>query len=231
MPEIAKVSKSKGTSPDWPAILLVNLSKSFSLVPKRAYAVFVIFSLTLRCRSVTNYQNMKTTSFILILTLLATLSACSIEPIEDTSNEGNDTTQVETLVLGPENIPTDWELLDAGDFILYAPSSWVLEAGTGYDSNVGTITNGEITLNYDYGMHASQFANSSNYDSASYDMTVQNLNGFDGIIYTSIDEDGFTTLNVIDAKGASSLNLYGRDLNDEQESLVIDIFKTIFFKQ
>lgn len=80
-------------------------------------------------------------------------------------------------------------------------------------------------------MYASEFSSSSNYEADAYLMTEQNINGVDGIIYTSLHKDGFTTLNIIEPKNEGSLNLYGENLSDEEEKLVVEIFETVFFKQ
>ena len=173
---------------------------------------------------------------VFILTLI--LSGCA--PIESNQvDDLSDPNSIEDVVtdaamtdVGPQDIPSGWEVLDAGDFILYAPSDWVLEKGAGIDSSVGIVSNEAIDLEYDYGMYAGQFENNSDYEEDAYEARKVDLNGFDSIIYTSIGQDGYTVLNVIDPKGeGSSLNLYAKDLSDDQEALVVEIFGTIFFKQ
>lgn len=178
------------------------------------------------------------TTIFTIFALAFAMSGCTDSDqngVEDAAYEdGSAGIAVEetTDVLGPQNVASDWVVLDAGDFILYAPSDWTLEEGTGYDSSVGSFSNGEIALEYDYGMYASEFKNNSNYDENAYEVNEVNLNGFDSVIYTSSEEDGYTVLNVIDPKGEGlSLNLYVQGLNSEQEELVVQIFETIFFKQ
>lgn len=175
--------------------------------------------------------------YLYAITLLLLLTACSTDTdIGYGDNEGaaNENIEVGYGTNDRTPAPEAWIMLDAAasSFTVYAPAAWVETPEQGIDSYIGTISGDGVTLRYDYGMYSGEFSRSSEYNESEYDVLNTAINGFEAVIYTpKVAGKGNTVLNVMSPRGEGNLNLYGENLSAEQQEIVVEIFKTVFFAQ
>lgn len=150
---------------------------------------------------------------------------------------------------GTESQSTDgWvtlnaNLLDGGDFTLRTPSEWKFEQGVGTDSQVGTVSGDGITLTFDYGMFAGNPINDSEMgvklqaqdeviDGRPAVILTPKVSG-DGevAIYFDSTQFGYSEDEGTHLTGEDHFLLFGENLTAEQEATVLQIFRTIQFKQ
>lgn len=128
-----------------------------------------------------------------------------------------------------ETVPSDWAMLDQGDFTLYAPAGWTHTSEQGIDSAVGNFSGDGIILRYDYGNY-SGFLDNGTEDA--YDVTEETINGFEAKIATpKTTGEGRTVLFFENIRETARFSMSADDLNTEQEALALQIFHTIQFKQ
>ncbi|MFA6436350.1 MAG: hypothetical protein WCW30_04425 [Candidatus Gracilibacteria bacterium] len=135
--------------------------------------------------------------------------------------------------------PEGWVSLIQGSFFLYAPSGWALtpeqgiDTDQGIDTYVGTVSGDGISLVYNYGVEdVGMFSDNSQYPLSDYDVMYTLINGWDAIIYTpKTTGEGPMVLNIESPKGEGNFTLSGKDLNADQEAVVFNIFRTVFFAQ
>lgn len=139
----------------------------------------------------------------------------------------------------------DWEILDAGDFTILAPSGWEFTPEMGIDSKVGRFSGDGMTLVWDYGMYSGDFSNNSVYfeDPSAYTVTQETVDGLDAKIYipNRSGEGKPTVLFIENPKGAEpctedvcildqeNFEMLGDNLSEEEVILAIQIFKTVDF--
>lgn len=127
------------------------------------------------------------------------------------------------------SVPEGWEMIDGGDFTLYAPANWEFTEGMGIDSYVGEIAGDGVVLHFDYGMYTGNFAAS---EEETYDIQYEIVSGQKAVIFTpKTTGEGLTGIYVEAPRGEGNFTLYGENLTTEQEELAVQIFRTLKFKQ
>ncbi len=174
--------------------------------------------------------------YLSAITLLLLLTACSTDTdigYGDNEDAANENIEVGYGTNDRTPAPEGWKILDAYSlFTVYAPAGWVETPEQGIDSYIGTISGDAVTLRYDYGMYSGEFSHNSEYNESEYDVLNTTINGFEAVIYTpKVAGKGNTVLNVMSPREEGNLNLYGENLSAEQQEIVVEIFKTVFFAQ
>ena len=137
------------------------------------------------------------------------------------------------FTIGCSSIPRSWRKVDAGAFSIVAPPGWVLHKRDGVDSYIGDFTNGEVVLDFDYGLYSNGFEDCRE---PQYVVTSEAVGGHAAkVVYPRSDGHGFTGIYFEDTSSNSNplrrdkLNLHGQDLTAKQQDLVLKIFQTVRF--
>lgn len=127
------------------------------------------------------------------------------------------------------SVPENWALIDVGEFTVQAPAGWTYVPEQGIDSKIGFIEGDGLSLEFDYGMY-SGFLDSGTEDN--YTVVNDTIDGYDAQIATpKVTGSGLTMVFFERVNDGDRFNLYGRDLNAEQEKMALQIFQTLQFKQ
>lgn len=124
---------------------------------------------------------------------------------------------------------SDWKEIQTKEFSIMAPQGWRLEELQGIDSYVGTITNGEVEIMFDYGWYSGDPSEGNN----DYYVDKKNIDGFDARLFSSRkNNDAGIFFNNLGGGEVSQnrLSLYASDLASEEHDLLFAIFETIKFE-
>ena len=146
-----------------------------------------------------------------------------------------------------DGVDANREILDAGDFTIFAPSDWEFTQEMGTDSIVGKFSDGEMILRFAYGLYTGDFTNDSVYfeDPSAYTVTEETIDGLEAKIYVPNEASSGkpTVLFIANPKGIEpctedvcilnqeNFEMLGDNLNEEELALALQIFRTVDFKQ
>ncbi|MFA4814822.1 MAG: hypothetical protein WC924_02350 [Candidatus Gracilibacteria bacterium] len=169
---------------------------------------------------------MKLKKYLLAFAVVLLVSGCTTS-VDDWGTITDDGYEIEHNGVNP-----DWEMLDQGDFTLYAPSGWALTPEQGIDSYVGTISGDGMSLKYAYGENVGALSYNSEYLVSEYNvMAYETFDEHEVVIYTpKILGEGNTEIDFESPRGEGNFILFGENLTSEQEEVALQIFGTIYFK-
>jgi hypothetical protein len=148
-------------------------------------------------------------------------------PIEDFSVYGaGGTVQTEVENLLTEGEYSGWSVALRPDFSFLTPPGWQASVtGNFEDTEFGEITDGDITLQYQYGPEANELLFE---DNLSYEVVYGQVNGRQAKFVRPIVETGETTGAFIKRNRRKRITIFtNEELTPEQEQRVFEIINTI----
>ena len=133
--------------------------------------------------------------------------------------------------LSPTNeIPSDWQFIDAGSFTLYLPPDWKFNKLQGIDSSVGEFAGDGVKLRFDFGRYSNSLAEDSD---PNYTVTYEIIDGHKAkIVVPKVTGSGITgvyfdKLGGNEGMPQTKLNLYGKNFTLSQQETILGIFRTL----
>lgn len=123
-----------------------------------------------------------------------------------------------------DEVPARWQTLDCQTFTVQAPPRWRHVARVGYDSRVGELTNGKVTLRYDYGRYSYPFGRETATTHRRTNLTLDGRPAF--IVEPKQRGKGVIGLYVTVDAGLR-LSIYGTNIPDHQ--LIRQLFSSVRF--
>ena len=123
-----------------------------------------------------------------------------------------------------DTIPSSVRVLDLKTFRVEAPGTWQDVPGVGYDSQVGSLTDGRDVLRYDYGWYSYRFRNET---SATHLRTPVTIDGRSALVVRPRKVGKGVIGLYVEVDGQNRLSLTGRDIRDEETA--IRIFQSVKF--
>ncbi|MFA6918061.1 MAG: hypothetical protein WC285_04520 [Candidatus Gracilibacteria bacterium] len=128
----------------------------------------------------------------------------------------------------PNEIESNWQLVDADSFTLSLPTGWKFNKLQGIDSYVGEFVGDGAKLSFDYGRYSNPLADENDPD---HTVTYETIDGYKAkIVIPKVTGDGTTGVYFADLGGKiqeTSLQISGRDLTASQREPALNIFRTI----
>jgi len=133
-------------------------------------------------------------------------------------------TEVENLLT--EGVYTGWSVALRPDFSFLTPPEWQARVtGNFEDTEFGEITNGNITLQYQYGPEANELLFE---DNLSYEVVYGQVNGRQAKFVRPVTDTGETTGAFIKRNRRKRITVFtNEELTPEQEQEVFEIINTI----
>lgn len=122
-----------------------------------------------------------------------------------------------------------WHKVEAGAFSLFAPAGWEFHQLQGVDSYIGEFTGDGVTLKFDYGQYSNPLDQAVE---PKYVITREDIGGHNArVVYPRSPGHGVTGIYFSKITRTDKLSLWGQDLSDSQQELVLQIFRTIQFSK
>jgi hypothetical protein len=120
-----------------------------------------------------------------------------------------------------------WVKVEAGAFSIHAPPGWEFHQLQGIDSFVGEFAGDGLVLHFDFGRYSYPLAEEHE---PTYAVEHESIGGYRAKIVTPrIPGRGMTGIYFSRVTDGNKLCLYGQDLTEAQQKLVVRIFETIRF--
>ncbi len=119
----------------------------------------------------------------------------------------------------------DWDnrkTIDLARVRLTVPENWRQQAGQGFDSEVGHITNGKETLAYDYGWYGYTFTEET---ADTHHRTALTLGGRPALIVQPKQKGRGVIGLYVQVDSLNRFTLVGRDIKNEKK--VLSIFRSL----
>jgi hypothetical protein len=133
---------------------------------------------------------------------------------------------------GSEESSTEgWTTADVGGFAIALPPGWEYRPSQGIDSLVGDFVGDGVTLNFDYGWYSNSLAEDSD---PAYVVTHEIIDGIRAKMVVPGSATNGTTgvyFEGLGSRGMDRLQISGSGLTDEQQDLVLQMFRTIQFSK
>lgn len=123
-----------------------------------------------------------------------------------------------------DNNPEANHVLDLKAFRLEAPDTWRVIPAVGYDSQVGSLTNGKDALSYDYGWYSYTLKDET---SATHLRTVTTIDGRPALIVRP-KKRGQGVIGLYITDDQNRLSLIGQDIRDE--ATILKMFQSVRFR-
>ncbi len=162
----------------------------------------------------------------LLIGVAVFLTACATEPLQESEEEAQ-------MGYGDNAVYANWDLLDAGDFTVLAPSDWEFTPEMGIDSIVGKFSNNEMALIFSYGIYSSgDYLNDSSYleDASVYTVEQEIIDELEAKIFIPKEEGEGKPLVMSIKMDQKNFEILGEGLNQEQILLALEIFRSVNFK-
>lgn len=156
--------------------------------------------------------------------------------VMSTNNPGSPHTGVKLMPISPTGEHTDWQEVDVEKFTISTPPGWQYVKKQGIDSFIGEITDGKMTLHFDYGWYSTDFSDLAHLQpeiiyeqidqrhSMLIRATDQSRGRIAGIyienVTTDVDEVGVPIMR---------FSMYGDHLTPDQQALAWELFRTLRF--
>ena len=125
-------------------------------------------------------------------------------------------------------VPTNWQFVDANSFTLSLPPGWEFNKLQGIDSYVGEFVGDGVKLSFDFGWYSNSLADDNDPDHV---VTYKTIDGYKAkIVFPKITGKGTTGVYFADLGGKiqkTSFQISGRDLTKSQQETALKIFQTI----
>lgn len=129
-------------------------------------------------------------------------------------------------------LPADWQFVDADSFTLSLPPGWTFNKLQGKDSYAGEFVGDGAKLGFDYGWYSDPLAQDGDPD---YNITYETIGGYKAkIVVPKIVGNGTTGVYFDDLGGEiqkTRLQISGYNLTAFQQETVLKIFRTIKFPE
>lgn len=120
-----------------------------------------------------------------------------------------------------------WQKLDAVAFSIMAPPGWRLHQLPGADSYVGELIGDTVVLRFDFGAHSNPL---QDVKAPVYVILNRRIAGHRArVVSPRTPGHGITGVYFPKTFDSNKLSVFAKDLNSEQEELVLKIFETIQF--
>jgi hypothetical protein len=124
--------------------------------------------------------------------------------------------------------PNDWLKLDAGPFSIYAPPGWEIHKERGIDSYVGKIAGDGIELRFDFGRYSDPLDGARE---PAYVIVETFVGGYQAkTVCPRTPGHGMTGIYFPSVTASNSLSLFGQNLTDTQQKVVMEMFQSVRFK-
>lgn len=124
-----------------------------------------------------------------------------------------------------------WAATDVGGFTISLPPDWEYRPLQGIDSLVGNFVGDGVTMSFDFGWYSNSLVEDSD---PAYTVTYETIDGENAkIVVPKSTTDGMTGVYFegLGSNGMNRLQISGSGLTDEQQSLVLQMFRTIQFAE
>ena len=126
-----------------------------------------------------------------------------------------------------EQVTTNWFKLDAGPFSILAPSGWEFHQSQGVDSYVGEFVGDGVSLRFDFGRYSSELKEAKEPE---HTIIHKSIGGFRAkMVSPRAAGHGVTGVYFKHVAGPNALCLWGQDLTEAQQNLVLRVFETVRF--
>ena len=120
-----------------------------------------------------------------------------------------------------------WLKVEAGAFSVYAPPGWAFHQKQGIDSYVGEFTGSGVILKFDYGLYSSPLDEAVE---PKYMVAHETIGGYGAkVVCPRVPGHGVTGVYFPKIPSSNKLCLWGQNLSDTQQELVLKIFRTVRF--
>lgn len=123
-----------------------------------------------------------------------------------------------------DNNPVANHILDFNAFQIEAPDTWRIIPGVGYDSQVGSLTDGRDALSYDYGWYSYTLKDET---SATHLRTQTTIDGRSALIVRP-KKKGQGVIGLYITDDQNRLSLIGHDIQDE--TTILKLFNSVRFR-
>src|SRR5262249_9198880 len=126
-----------------------------------------------------------------------------------------------------EQTTANWFKLDAGPFSILAPPGWRFHQLQGVDSYVGEFVGDGVSLKFDFGRYSSDLEEAKE---PKYTIIHKSIGGLRAkIVSPRAAGHGVTGVYFKNVIGPNALCLWGQDLTEAQQKLVLKVFESVQF--
>jgi hypothetical protein len=124
-----------------------------------------------------------------------------------------------------------WATADVGGFTISLPPDWEYRPLQGIDSLVGDFAGDGVTMSFDFGWYSNSLADDTD---PAYNVTYEMIDGENAkIVIPKATTDGMMGVYFegLGNNGMDRLQISGSGLTDEQQEIVLQMFRTIQFAE
>ena len=126
-------------------------------------------------------------------------------------------------------MPTNWQFIDADSFTLSLPLGWKFNKLQGIDSYVGEFVGDDAKLHFDFGWYSNSLAEDSD---PNHIVTYETIDGYGAkIVVPKVTSNGITGVYFDklgdDGPQRTRFNLYGENFTSSQQEIALKIFRTL----
>lgn len=135
-----------------------------------------------------------------------------------------------TLLAVDTSLP-DWQIVDAGIFIVSLPPGWKFNKLQGIDSYIGEFIGDGVKLEFDYGWYSNSLAEDND---PNYVVTYETIDGYKAkIVMPRVTGAGTVGVYFSDLDGEQKtrLQLSGQSFSASQQEIAMKIFHSPKFKK
>jgi hypothetical protein len=123
-----------------------------------------------------------------------------------------------------DNSPVASHVLDLKSFQVEAPETWRIIPAVGYDSQIGSLTDGKHALSYDYGWYSYTLKDET---SATHLRTFTTIDGRPALIVRP-KKRGQGIIGLYITNDQNHLSMVGHDIRDE--TTILRLFQSVRFR-
>jgi hypothetical protein len=165
--------------------------------------------------------------FFVLFGLLTLGAGCSSPQVIFTPSQSTSST---SPLVTDASLP-NWQIVDAGTFMVSLPPGWKFNKLQGIDSYVGEFIGDGAKLEFDYGWYSNSLAEDND---PNHVVTYETIDGYRAkIVIPKVTGDGTVGVYFSDLDGEqkTKLQLSGQNLGASQQEAALKMFHTLKFKK